>query len=106
VKRTAIGITGLVFGLFLTWLCLYVFSHMHWPQSGRPVNGCHELGKCPVSWLAGTQLFLSLFGPALLFGLLNGAAWKRWTLRKWMIWFAALIFFTVVFYLYGYAHQG
>lgn len=103
MKRTVITLAGVMFGLFLTWFCLYTFSHIQWPQSNRPVKGCHELGKCSVPWWTMLELYACVFGPSILFGLLNTVAWKRWTVQKWSTCFAITTFCVVVFYLYGYA---
>jgi hypothetical protein len=32
MKRAAICVGGFSYGLFLTWICLYIFSHIDWPS--------------------------------------------------------------------------
>ncbi|MDO3620221.1 hypothetical protein Q3O98_03825 [Ralstonia pseudosolanacearum] len=103
MKRAAVIVAGILFGLFLTWLCLYTLSHIHWPLSTKPVHGCHELGKCPMQWRDVALLLASLFGPTVLFGLMNGVAWRRWTMRRWSWSAGVLVVLTVVFYAAGYA---
>lgn len=103
VRRAVASFAGVVFGVFLTWICLYTFSHIHWSQSNRVVKGCHELGKCAVPWWTMAELFAYIFCPSLLLGFLNAIAWKRWRLRKWAAYFATATFGIVGLYLYGYA---
>ena len=102
MKRVAFIMIGLIYGLFLTWLCLYIASHVEWSQSGKAVGGCHELGKCPYSWWDGFALFLDVFGSPVLFGVLNAVAWKRWTAQKWFLSFGGLNILTIAYRLSGY----
>ena len=37
----------------------------------------------------------------LLFGVLNGIAWRRWTIRKWLCWLLVFSFLTVTIHLIG-----
>ncbi|MFL9862798.1 hypothetical protein PQR67_01275 [Paraburkholderia fungorum] len=103
MRRAVVSFAGVIFGAFLTWFCLYMFSHIQWPKSNRVVEGCHELGKCAAQWWAMAGLFAYIFGPSLLLGSLNAIAWKRWRVRRWAAYFATATFGIVGLYLYGYA---
>jgi hypothetical protein len=103
VKRLAAGFSGVVFGLLLSWLCLYVFSRFNWPvPNNAPTNDCSDLEHCPQKVMTYLQLSATLFGPALLFGLLNAIAWKRMPVRKWAVLSGVAATCTVGFYLAGY----
>ncbi len=102
MKRLAVAVAGVVFGLFVSWLCLYSFSRIDWPVSNRPASGCHEIAHCPIYWWTYPLLIGTLIGPSLLLGLVNAAAWKRWTLRRWSWTFGLLTLLTGLFYLAGY----
>ncbi|EGD06477.1 hypothetical protein [Burkholderia pseudomultivorans] len=86
VRRFAIFLLGILYGLLLTWFFLYTYSRIEWPEVRAPAShGCHELGHCPIRWWAGTLLLVYLLAPALLFGLLNALAYHRWSRRKWAL---------------------
>ncbi|WP_198118328.1 hypothetical protein [Massilia rhizosphaerae] len=103
MKRLAAGFSGIVFGLMLSWLCLYVFSRLNWPiPSHVPTNDCSDLEHCPTSLATYVQLSATLFGPALLFGLLNAVGWKRLSLREWAVLSGVAVVSTIAFYLAGY----
>lgn len=102
MKRTGIAILGVIFGLFLTWLCLYVLSHIDWPPSNKVATGCHEIDKCPMPWWALPVIFTSVFGPAVVFGALNAVAWRRWTFSRWRWCFIASTLITIAYYAAGY----
>lgn len=103
MKRAAFSLAGVVYGLFLTWLCLYIFSHIEWPQSDKPATGCHELGECPVPWWSLALLFVDVLASPMLFGILNAVAWKRWSIYKWGWYFGGLTVATAAYRLAGYA---
>ena len=100
MKRSVISFAGFVFGLFLTWLSLYVGSHVDWRRVPQP-GGCMDRGDCPG---LSSLLFIGyiLLAP-ILFSVLNGVAWKRWNVREWGGWFVALSLFTMMLHLAGYA---
>ena len=86
MKRLAISLCGTLYGLLLTWLRLYAYSHIKWPDiSDSSRHGCHELGKCTVAWWEGALLIAYVLAPALLFCMLNAIAYKRWSRRKWTL---------------------
>ncbi|KVC29085.1 hypothetical protein NUV26_28050 [Burkholderia pseudomultivorans] len=86
MRRFAIFLLGILYGLLLTWFFLYTYSRIEWPEVRAPAShGCHELGHCPIRWWAGTLLLVYLLAPALLFGLLNALAYHRWSRRKWAL---------------------
>ncbi|WP_071763578.1 hypothetical protein [Burkholderia ubonensis] len=86
MKRFAAFLLGTLYGLLLTWVFLYTYSNIKWPeiQSNSP-HGCRELDKCAIPWWEGALLLSYLLAPALLFGLLNAIAYKRWSRQKWAI---------------------
>ena len=101
MKRAAACAAGFVFGLLLTWLCLYTFSHVQWQRAGGvPVGGCLDRGNC--SWWVVPLLLGYVFLLPILFGVLNGVAWQRWPLRKGSGWFLILSLFTVSVHLASY----
>lgn len=103
MKRAAIGFAGIAYGMFLTWLCLYIFSRVTWPTPHVAARGCADLEHCSAQWWTYPLLFATLFAPAILFGLLNTVAWQRWTVRKWA-WVAGLLTVaTSTLYLAAYA---
>ena len=103
MKRAAICVGGFAYGLFLTWICLYIFSHIDWPSPDRPAIGCHEIDKCPMSWWTLPLLFTHLLGAPVLFGILNAVEWQRWSNKKWTWGFGGLTVLTVAHRLAGYA---
>lgn len=100
MKRSAAGIAGVVYGLLLTWLSLYAFSHMEWHRSRSAGPGCLDIGNCEV-W-AGVLIVGDLLLFPVLFGVLNSVAWRRWTVRRWGCWGAGLSVLTAMFHLTGY----
>ncbi|MBN9408752.1 MAG: hypothetical protein J0H69_06330 [Burkholderiales bacterium] len=102
MKRTVIVILGVAYGLFLTWICLYTLSHIDWPQSNQPATGCHEIDKCPMPWWAIPVLLAIIFGPTVVFGVLNALAWRRWTVQRWAWWFGGFTVLTIAHHSSGY----
>jgi len=101
MKRAAASTAGFVFGLLLTWLCLYIFSNALGLRSSRvPTGGCLDKGDC--AWWVAPLLFCYVFMLPVLFGVLNGMAWQRWSLRKWSGWFLGLSLLTVMVDLTSY----
>jgi len=98
MKRFSVGLASFLYGLFLTWLCLYVLSHVHRAPSLKPATGCHELGRCPTPWWVGALIVLAVLGPAVCFCALNVYSWNRWSIRKWLIRFSLLNVLTVALY--------
>lgn len=101
MKRGAASFAGFAYGLLLTWLCLYTFSHMEWHRSRVAAPGCLDVGNC--GWWEGSLILGAVFLPPLLFGVLNVTAWRRWTVRRWALYAAGLSVATVLFHLAGYA---
>jgi hypothetical protein len=99
MKRSAISFAGFVFGLFLTWLSLYVGSHVDWHR-GLRAGGCVDRDDCSW-WVAPLFIGYILLAP-ILFAVLNGVAWKRWKLRRWAGSFAALCLLTVAGHMASY----
>lgn len=107
MKRIGVSLAGCFCGLFLTWACLYAFSHNQWPHhADKSMARCHELGKCAVSSWDTALLLAYLLGPALLLGLVNSVAWKRWSASKWAGWLFGLSILTVAFYSTDYISAG
>jgi len=82
VKRLVAGAAGAAYGLLLTWLCLYVISHMGRTRSGGAAHGCLDSQDCSA-W-NGVAILLAAFGPACAFTILNAVAWRRWPIRAWV----------------------
>ncbi len=100
VKRLAVSLGGLLFGLLVTWAFFYAFSRLHWHGgSGHVATGCSELGKCPIPWWSVPLVIGYLCGPAIAFCLLNAVAWRRWSARKWVGGGAVILVFTAVLYV-------
>ncbi|WP_431820420.1 hypothetical protein [Burkholderia sp. F1] len=103
MKRLAVFLCGTLYGLLLIWLLLYTYSHIKWPEvQSHASHGCHELDKCAIPWWEGALLLSYLLAPALLFGLLNAIAYKRWSRRKWAISFSIGTTLASVLYLEAY----
>jgi hypothetical protein len=102
MKRIAVAFAGLLYGLVLTFLCLYVLSRIQWTPSKEPARGCHEIGKCPITWWEFLLLLVDIFGSSILFALLNFVAWRRWSPPKLAFSFVALTILTVAYRVSGY----
>jgi hypothetical protein len=84
VKRCAASLGGFVYGVGLTWVCLWMLSQHNWTQhQGRTVTGCHEIGKCSLPWWDWLFVISYLFGPAIILATVNAVAWRRWSVTKW-----------------------
>jgi hypothetical protein len=102
MKRAAISLAGLIYGLLLMWLCLYTFSRIGWHPSNETANGCHEIGPCEMPWWVFPTLLLYILVPPSLFAALNAIAWRRWRVRNWGLCFAILTLLSVALSLSGY----
>lgn len=102
MKRFAISLCGLLFGLLVTWGFIYTFSHVHWVKPNHTATGCHELGKCATPWWGAPVLISYFFGPAIAFCALNAVAWKRWGVGKWALWGIAILVVSAALYLVDY----
>jgi len=103
MKRTGLAMLGIVWGLLVTWASAYTFSHIHWPTPPSPSTGCNDLEHCgPRTVFLLTTLGLLLW-PAVVFALINGIAYKRWSNRKWAVICALCTIVVVLFYLVSYA---
>lgn len=84
MRRFAVTLGGLGYGLGITWVCLLVLSHGQWLRTPNKVaHGCHELGKCALPWWEGGVLLAYIFGPAVLMAGINAYAWRRWSVKRW-----------------------
>lgn len=102
MKRIAAAVGGLVWGVMLAWLSLYMASHVEWPTPKAQAIGCRELEHCPHAWWIYPLLFLALLWPSLSLATVNALAWKRWTLKRWATVVAAINVAGVLFYFAGY----
>lgn len=101
MKRVAASTAGFVFGLLLTWACLYVFGNAQLLHgAGATTGGCLDRSDC--SWWMAPLLLGYVFVLPILFGVLNGMAWQRWSIRKWSGWFLGLSVMTVILHLASY----
>jgi hypothetical protein len=103
VRRLFVAAMGFVWGLFLAWLSLYVFSHANWAGTTASVSGCSDMEHCGPRSQTLFVLFVMLFGPAFAFAGLNAVAYRRWSTPG-----SALVFFMgsvliVLFYASLYA---
>lgn len=99
MRRSIASLAGFFFGVILTWICLFTFNNISWSTSGRRAHSCVDAGDC--SWLGISMLIGYIFLFPLLFGVLNGVAWRRWTIRKWLCWLLIFSFLTVTIHLIG-----
>jgi len=95
MRRGAVGFAGFVLGLAWVWCCLYSLGHMNWASSSAR-HSCVDAGDC--SWLGVASAICYILAPPIIFGVLTGAAWQRWTARKWAGWLLALSLLTALFY--------
>lgn len=102
VNRLVISLCGLLFGLLVTWVFIYTFSHLYWVVPNHIATDCHELGKCATPWWVAPVLISYSFGPAIAFCALNAVAWRRWPVRKWALWGVAILAVTATLYLADY----
>lgn len=102
MKRFLIGLAGLFYGLLLMGIYILVSSHHNWSPVDKLPASC-QVDDCHFS--IRLLLFFDIFGPALIFFILNIWAWKRWTLRKWMQWLAGLTALTCCYWLFVYISQ-
>ena len=99
MKRAAVSVAGFAFGLFLTWLSLYIGSHIDGHREARP-GGCFDRDDC--AWWVAPLLLGYVFLLPILFGVLNGVAWQHWSLRKWGQWLLGLSLLTIAVHLASY----
>jgi len=97
MRRFLAAAGGLVSGLLLTWLSLYVLSHAHLPRIGLSLNrsGC-DVEHCGPEWvLPAIAAFFLL--PSIGFAVAGFRAVSRaWTLRKTAVVFGGLSVGTVL----------
>ncbi|WP_153946175.1 hypothetical protein [Cupriavidus sp. U2] len=111
MKRLLIIASGCLGGLALTWICLYVFSRLDWPETWPTARdkkiGCWGLEHC-ANPPATVYVYLALFllGPAIYFSTINGLAYRNWPLKKWA-WSAGIgALLAIAFYYLSYAWPG
>jgi hypothetical protein len=106
VKRIFLATAAVALGLFVAWSCSYIASHISWPTSSMPVRGCYEIDHCDVPWWIVALFITSLFGPALVYGVVAFiGSGKRWPTVRWAIIFAILLPITVCLYFALYTYQ-
>jgi uncharacterized membrane protein HdeD (DUF308 family) len=103
VRRLFVAALGFVWGLLLTWLLLYVFSHVNWQREVAPMSGCSDMEHCSSRTLTLLILFGTLFWPAVVFAGINAVAYRHWPTQKWTLVFGVGSFFVVLFYTALYA---
>lgn len=103
MRRLSVAVLGFVWGLVLTWLMLYVFSHIEWPHSSVPRSGCSDMEHCSPRIRTLFVLFGTLFWPAFIFAGLNATAYRRWSNRTWTFAFCTVSFFVIFTYMAEYA---
>jgi hypothetical protein len=92
-------VLAVLFGLLISWLCLYVLGRIGFPSVNHRAVGCTELDHCPRHWWTLPVLFAGLLGPALIFGCLGyRAAAKGWSVVKWAVVLCLLVLGTAAYY--------
>ena len=110
MRRTGLALLFLAVGLATTWVALKVGSQMSYrlPFKLVPRNrgGCYEIGPCWLPWWAIVLLLGYLLGPTLIFAITGCVSARPGTgaLRVWLR-LLALIIWTSLFFLVGYALQ-
>ncbi len=78
-----VAILAMLFGLFVSWLCLYILGRIDFPAVNHRAVGCTELDDCPQHWWTLPVLAGGLLGPAFIFGCVGyRAAAKGWSVAK------------------------
>lgn len=95
MKRGAIGIAGFALGLLWVWACLYALGHTEWVRPTAK-HSCVDAGDC--TWPGIVAAISYVLIPPILFGILSGAAWRRWTVQKWAGRLIGLGVLTAAFY--------
>lgn len=103
MRRLSVAALGFTWGLLLTWLSLYAFSHVDWPGTSAPMSGCSDMEHCSPRILTLFVLFGALFGPAFVLAGLNAVAYRRWSTQKWTLVFCVASVFVVLLYMAPYA---
>lgn len=103
MRRLSVAVLGFVWGLLLTWLLLYVFSHIDWPSTNAPTSRCSDMEHCSPRILTLSVLFGTLFGPAFVFAGFNAMAYRRWSTPKWLFVFFIGSIFVTLLYMVPYA---
>jgi hypothetical protein len=101
-------VIGFGWGLLLSWLSIYMFSHIDWLTVRTHASGCSDMEHCNQRSVTLLALAATLFLPAFVFSVLNGVAYQRWSTQKWVIVFALGSLVVVLLYLIIYAipHLG
>ncbi|AOE90196.1 hypothetical protein ACPPTR_13435 [Ralstonia pseudosolanacearum] len=102
MKRIALAVLGFVWGLLVTWVSVYVFNHIHWPEVQSHATGCNDMEHCKSHTILIWGMLATLLWPAVTFAILNAVAFRRWSGRKWGIAFVVLTVLVVLFYLAPY----
>lgn len=102
MRRFFVALSGLAWGLLLTWLSLYTFSHLDWSTAHAQASGCSDMEHCSPRIVVLSALLGTLSTPALGFAILNAVAYRRWSTRKWAISFGVGSILVVLFYLAGF----
>lgn len=103
MRRLGAVVIGFGWGLLLSWLSLYMFSHIDWPAVRTHASDCSDMEHCNPRAVALLALAATLFLPAFVFSTLNGVAYRRWSTQKWAIVFGLGSLVVVLLYLMSYA---
>ncbi|HIC7211732.1 hypothetical protein [Burkholderia stabilis] len=102
MKRLALAMLGIAWGLLITWITIYILNQIHWPEVKSHATGCNDMEHCTSHAKFLWGMLAMLLWPAVAFATLNVAAFKRWSGRRWRFTFIALTLFTILFYLAPY----
>lgn len=66
MKRALHLLSFTSWGLFVTWLSLFVIARIDWSRfvAPRPAGRCWEIDHCDVPWFIELWFFVALFLPA------------------------------------------
>ncbi|AOI91708.1 hypothetical protein [Burkholderia pseudomultivorans] len=103
MKRTVLAVLGIAWGLFVTWASIYAANHIHWPEVKSHATGCNDMEHCAPHARFVAELLASLLWPAVVFGMLNAVAYRRWSGRSWSIAFGVATLLAILFYVAPYA---
>lgn len=107
MKRILATIAAVILGLLVTWACGYATSHINWPVSQTPRQGCYEIDHCNVPWWIIVLFLTAICGPAAVYGLVGFVgAGKRWSPLRWVGTFTVLAVLTVCLSFGEYAYRA
>ena len=106
MRRLLATSLAVLFGLFVTWLCLHTLGHIDFPASNHPAVGCTELDHCRRRWWTLPVLLGGMLGPTFIFGCAGyRAASRSWSVARCSVVLGLLVLGTAAFYVSPYLHR-